>query len=137
MEPPSSPPPLVIRRSKRRLDLGDFNTSDPVFSSDPAEPSLDVDRKTKRRYRGTWWGEENSKPLGPKAEYTRNVDSGVFLSSDDSLPSTAESSFREPRSPAVPRKLMQRIDDRPTGLLRAEKIITHCLDYQEEVVDLG
>ena len=76
---------------KRVLEREPSSSSDPpLFSSDdqPAsnvEDSLAVGQR-KRQYRGTWWDAAASHPQGPRKRrnFTRNLDSGVWLGSEDS-----------------------------------------------------
>jgi hypothetical protein len=76
---PSSPP-LLPQTRKRPLDP-EFHSDGPTFSSDPAEPAVDLTRR-KRQHRGTWWA--HGKDRAPKTGFTRNFDSGIFLASDSS-----------------------------------------------------
>ncbi|OOQ83077.1 Leucine Rich Repeat domain protein [Penicillium brasilianum] len=91
-------------RRSRRLSRFDDRSSQP--SSDPALFSSDdipasglenyhapvAGAGRKRRYRGTWWGEQVADPKRKRADFKekRNVDSGVWMGSDESI---AESSL--------------------------------------------
>ncbi|KAI9819141.1 MAG: hypothetical protein M1827_007297 [Pycnora praestabilis] len=79
--------------SKRSWGYDASNSSDPpLFSSDDypgLEDNEEYPRK-KRRYRGTWWGEElpgrddaTAKKDRVKKPFTRCVDSGVWMNSDE------------------------------------------------------
>ncbi|KAJ6020612.1 hypothetical protein N7540_006116 [Penicillium herquei] len=82
-------------RLSRFDDCSSQPSSDPaLFSSDDipasglenynAGPMTGVGRK--RRYRGTWWGEKVIDPKRKRADFKdkRNVDSGVWMGSDES-----------------------------------------------------
>lgn len=91
-------------RRSRRLSRFDDRSSQP--SSDPALFSSDdipasglenyhapvAGAGRKRRYRGTWWGEQVADPKRKRADFKekRHVDSGVWMGSDESI---AESSL--------------------------------------------
>ena len=86
-------------RKARRLSRFDDRSSQPssdpaLFSSDdiPASGLENYHAQTsgagrKRRYRGTWWGEQVVDPKRKRAEFKekRHVDSGVWMGSDESV----------------------------------------------------
>ncbi|CAG8377761.1 unnamed protein product [Penicillium salamii] len=82
------------RRLSRFDDCSSQPSSDPaLFSSDdiPASGLENYHATTpgsgrKRRYRGTWWGEQVLDPKRKRGEFKekRNVDSGVWMGSDES-----------------------------------------------------
>lgn len=88
---PSSPPEFSLPSLKRARELylyreeSNYNPSSdsppPLFSSDPPDPSIDnyAQRSRKRQYRGTWWRQQHA----TRAAFTRNLDSGVWMGSDD------------------------------------------------------
>lgn len=121
---PSSPPPHGTRPRKRtRLDFADNNDgSDFVFSSDPVDPALDVDRRTKRVYKGTWWA-------AGRVEYERNFDSGIFMASDSS---------EESLPLFLPNESLQSVSAvTTTALSPAHIIVNQAIEAGEEVVDLS
>lgn len=105
---PTAQPIKSRKRSTRSYDLLDDDTyasslhtsSDPaLFSSDEtpdAENYAGGKRRKKKTYAGTWWGERHGKAGSissrsstgrarriTKREFTRNIDSGIFMCSDD------------------------------------------------------
>lgn len=103
-------PPLLLNGATRsqiglfgskRTREGSFaDSSDPpIFSSDDVSASIenyDVNRR-KRQYKGTWWGEKADKSIQTvmdidvvnpkrKREFKRNIDSAVWMGSDDTDP---------------------------------------------------
>ncbi|KAF2112354.1 hypothetical protein BDV96DRAFT_580585 [Lophiotrema nucula] len=93
---PSSPPML-----SRDATEPPSSSSPPVFSSDGPMEDADAEnyaqRRSKRKYKGPWYeksafdnGEGSSQPAAKKSKFTRNFDSGVFMPSDEDLPSTQE-----------------------------------------------
>ncbi|RDI76706.1 hypothetical protein Vi05172_g13308 [Venturia inaequalis] len=129
IEPPSSPPPFlapypILGRKRTRLPehTDDSTPSDgPLFSSDPPDPSVDeyFQPRRKRQYRGTWWGEVTREEDGPaepapqrtKNAFSRNMDSGVWMGSDEEFGSDGTAPDVEyPRNVArhaVPRQAIQ------------------------------
>ena len=83
--------PRTARPLKRpRSSFSDVNTSsDPIFSSDGPEPSVedyDVNATKKRRFKGSWW--DNGRP-SRRIGISRKIDSGIYIGSDgldDNLP---------------------------------------------------
>ena len=103
------PPPLLnsgarpqigVFGSKRSREDSFVDSSDPpLFSSDDASASIENydDKRKKRQYRGTWWGEKLDKSIQTvmdidvvkpqrKREFKRNIDSAVWMGSDDTDP---------------------------------------------------
>ncbi|KAJ5094508.1 hypothetical protein N7456_010369 [Penicillium angulare] len=83
------------RRFSRFDDQSSQPSSDPaLFSSDDIPASglenyhagVTTGGGRKRRYRGTWWGEQVVDPKRKRADFKekRNVDSGVWMGSDES-----------------------------------------------------
>lgn len=129
---PSSSPPLRPTRNLKR-PLEDL----PVFSSDPADPSIDSDNPPKRLYRGPWWNHaHNSSP-----SLSRNYDSGIYLPSDDSLASTAELEpldlSKNAYSTDKPIISYDFAPDSSADKNRANHILDEVLDKGDEVVDLS
>jgi hypothetical protein len=163
------------RRLSRFDDRSSQPSSDPaLFSSDdiPASGLENYHATTpgsgrKRRYRGTWWGEQVLDPKRKRGDFKdkRNVDSGVWMGSDESgaeslLPSEDGSAWGEdlrksvldPRKAASSTALVMDTDTEsaPTqmrGLFReieeseehqyARKVVNDCLDKGHESIDLG
>lgn len=104
--PPSSSGSVTssFRRTRRLSRLDDCSSqpsSDPaLFSSDDIPASglenynapVAAGAGRKRRYRGTWWGDQVVDPKRKRADFKekRHVDSGVWMGSDESV---AESSL--------------------------------------------
>lgn len=97
-----------------------FNSSDPaVFSSDD-DPAIDnyVEGRRKKRYVGTWYSQhpasedsalgESEETPRPKRTFARQLDSGVFLGSDDA---DSETMSEAPPPPSQPR--LRQLDVRP------------------------
>ncbi|KAJ5137456.1 uncharacterized protein N7443_010251 [Penicillium atrosanguineum] len=123
-----SPAPSVApsfhksRRLSRFDDRSSQPSSDPaLFSSDdiPASGLENYNAPVaggpgrKRRYRGTWWGEQAVDPKRKRADFKekRHVDSGVWMGSDESL---AESSLPSEDGPAWGEDLLKSVLD-PQG----------------------
>ncbi|KAF7718449.1 Uncharacterized protein PECH_005932 [Penicillium ucsense] len=98
------------RRFSRFDDRSSQPSSDPALFSSDDIPASGVENYhapvegagRKRRYRGTWWGEQVIDPKRKRADFKekRNVDSGVWMGSDDSfaescLPSEDASNWGE------------------------------------------
>lgn len=119
-------------RKSRRLSHFDDRSSQP--SSDPALFSSDdipasglenynapvAGPGRKRRYRGTWWGEQIQDPKRKRADFRekRHVDSGVWMGSDESA---AESPLTSEDTPAWGEDLLKTVlDPRAPGRASAE-----------------
>src|SRR5437762_2403323 len=102
----------ILRKpaQSRPGNLTSHSSSDPpLFSSDDLESAtMDnyrysetlADMKRKRRYRGTWWGQEfDTKRKKTEFKSKRDMDSGVWLSSDDSIDCLISSSEEETSLP--------------------------------------
>lgn len=161
------------RRLSRFDDRSSQPSSDPaLFSSDdiPASGLENYHATTpgsgrKRRYRGTWWGEQVLDPKRKRADFKekRNVDSGVWMGSDESgaeslLPSEDGSAWGEdlrksvldPRKAASSTSLVMDAESTPAqmrGMFRgieeseehqyARRVVNDCLDKGHESIDLG
>jgi hypothetical protein len=139
METPSSPPKLATRLSrKRRFESAEDdhgNSSDFVFSSDGFEPSLDTE-PNKRLYKGAWWGHEDAEPSSKTtSEFSRNFDSGVFMGSDDSLPSFDRSQVTWPVHAREPQSRGPSLAKGPKEV--AKEVVDYCVEMDGEVVDLS
>ncbi|KAI9669542.1 MAG: hypothetical protein M1817_004661 [Caeruleum heppii] len=168
---PILPPPLPATHPltrKRCLEYDPSSSSDPpLFSSDDHGVLLDPDESVqdgprKRRYRGTWWGAEPNSRKEPfrvrtKRNFKRNMDSGVWLGSEDSQLSEGESSVladtpRQPsgetqtpsednvttsavRRASGPCERLAETQDLPT--MYAERIVQRCLEEGDECIDLS
>ncbi|KAJ5341205.1 Leucine-rich repeat typical subtype [Penicillium brevicompactum] len=160
------------RRLSRFDDRSSQPSSDPaLFSSDdvPASglenyhaPTPGSDRK--RRYRGTWWGEQVIDPKRKRRDFKakRNVDSGVWMGSDESgaesLMSSESSAWGEDlRKSALTPKNTTRFNnpeadvettptqirasfksmEEPAAHRLARQAITDALEQGKEAFDLG
>ncbi|CAG8887870.1 unnamed protein product [Penicillium egyptiacum] len=160
------------QRLSRFDDRSSQPSSDPaLFSSDDIPASgLENYHATvsgagrKRRYRGTWWGEQVLDPKRKRADFKdkRNVDSGVWMGSDESgaeslLPSEDGSAWGEDLRKSVldPRKsghstpFLSEVENiaQTRGAFRsseesdahrfAREVVGNCLDKGHESIDLG
>ncbi|MCJ1357804.1 MAG: hypothetical protein MMC33_007800 [Icmadophila ericetorum] len=83
----------AVGRKRSRQDYLTTSSDPPIFSSDDAPASLEnyTDHRSKRSFKGTWWGEKIEQPAaepihnGPRKrrEFKRTVDSGVWMGSDE------------------------------------------------------
>jgi hypothetical protein len=150
IEPPSSPPlpaqPSRRKRTRLTFNHDQYTTSDPpLFSSDPPDPSVDhyFQPRRKRQYRGTWWGPDpdavhnSDSEHKSKADFARNLDSGVWMGSDN----TDESLGSDDVAPESSQNCFERTT-RPVPVARnspeevARRIVQQSLDHEQEVVDL-
>ncbi|KAE8549637.1 hypothetical protein EYB25_008159 [Talaromyces marneffei] len=94
---PAKAPEHLFRKPTRlssRLSQSSLPSSDPaLFSSDDIPSSSlenyngqQIEPSRKRRYRGTWWGEMAKEVKRKRADFKekRNMDSGVWMGSDES-----------------------------------------------------
>lgn len=161
------------QRLSRFDDRSSQPSSDPaLFSSDDIPASgLENYHATvsgagrKRRYRGTWWGEQVLDPKRKRADFKdkRNVDSGVWMGSDESsaeslLPSEDGSAWGEdlrksvldPRKPGSSIPFLVETENMPTqnrvvfkspeesdAHRFARQVVGDCLDKGHESIDLG
>ncbi|MCJ1401307.1 hypothetical protein MMC11_004519 [Xylographa trunciseda] len=81
-----------LDRKRTRDDMPSYSSDPPVFSSDDLPPGLENydSHRTKRQYRGRWWenriscGQSNNPgPVRKKREFKRNIDSAVWMGSDE------------------------------------------------------
>ncbi|KAJ5198809.1 uncharacterized protein N7459_008632 [Penicillium hispanicum] len=167
-------------RKARRLSRFDDRSSQPssdpaLFSSDdiPASGLENYNAPVtggagrKRRYRGTWWGEQVIDPKRKRADFKekRQVDSGVWMGSDEStaeslLPSEDASAWGEdllktvldpkatgkyPQGLALPKATAAPVLPLPIwkGLHESEQhkfaraVVNDCLEKGEDSIDLG
>ncbi|KAJ5773631.1 Leucine-rich repeat typical subtype [Penicillium paradoxum] len=141
------------RRLSRFDDLSSQPSSDPaLFSSDDIPASgLENYHATqsgagrKRRYRGTWWGEQVLDPKRKRADFKekRNVDSGVWMGSDESsvleprkLGNTTPLTMETVNIPVQTRTPV-RASEEPEAHRFARKLVNDCLDKGWESIDLG
>ncbi|KAJ5514030.1 Leucine-rich repeat typical subtype [Penicillium fimorum] len=160
------------QRLSRFDDRSSQPSSDPaLFSSDDIPASgLENYHATvsgagrKRRYRGTWWGEQVIDPKRKRADFKdkRNVDSGVWMGSDESgaeslLASEDGSAWGEDLRKSVldPRKsgstlflnetenvpaqtrVAFRSPEESDAHRYAREVVSDCLDKGHESIDLG
>ncbi|KAJ5748839.1 uncharacterized protein N7511_010535, partial [Penicillium nucicola] len=174
----AAPTPAItsFHRSRRLTRFDDRSSqpsSDPaLFSSDdiPASglenyhaPVSGAGRK--RRYRGTWWGEQVIDPKRKRGQFKekRHVDSGVWMGSDESaaeslLPSEDGSAWEEdlrkavldPRKPGNSTPFLIGTQNAPAqmkGVIMgseeskeqrfAREVVNDCLDKGQDSIDLG
>ncbi|MCJ1248689.1 hypothetical protein MMC30_005907 [Trapelia coarctata] len=90
-----TPQLLPLSRKRTRDDVYSNSSDPPIFSSDDLPPGLEnySTHRTKRQHHGPWWTTPLGGDDGPgngiprqKREFTRNVDSGVWMNSDDTEP---------------------------------------------------
>ncbi|KAJ5989330.1 hypothetical protein N7481_004540 [Penicillium waksmanii] len=169
-------------RKSRRLSRFDDRSSQPssdpaLFSSDdiPASGLENYNAPVsgaggrKRRYRGTWWGEQVQDPKRKRADFKekRNVDSGVWMGSDESVaeslltsedsPAWGEDLLKtvlDPRAPgraptdlpfsrgpvpipAPPRQIVVNGNEESEEHRFVRKVVNDCLEKGEESIDLG
>jgi len=118
-----------------------------MFSSDDlAEASLDnyVSPRRKKQYRRPWWDGDRTRRDLVKAQARRNLDSGIFMSSDSSNPDdgfTTEvlvvPSCDRLESKFAASMLLQGPPPPRQGEALAQEVIAHCLEECKEVVDLS
>lgn len=69
-----------------------WSSDPPLFSSDDLPAGLEnySSHRSKRQYQGPWWdgrsgreGDHSNDPIQQKREFKRNIDSGVWMGSDD------------------------------------------------------
>ena len=149
---PNPRPHPSLLRSKRSRDDPFSNSSDPpIFSSDDAPSGLEnySFHRSKRQYRGTWWGEKlepeqtiAGAPSRKKRGLKRTIDSGVWMASDDTntdtdgeagldLEKTLYASRAKKSEPinAMPQLSQAQLD--------ASQYIQQCVDKGVEVIDLS
>lgn len=147
-------PPIPYTKRKRRTASHLFSDSSdvPVFSSDddPAAENYVEARRTKKRFAGPWFSQEQQTEAGPsqlassKRTLQRQIDSGVFMGSDTSLdemldhipaPSTSRlpELIQPPTKPPLPAQPPQL--SRPEAAARAR--IQSCIDNAVEIIDLS
>ncbi|KXG48745.1 Short-chain dehydrogenase/reductase SDR [Penicillium griseofulvum] len=159
------------QRLSRFDDRSSQPSSDPaLFSSDDIPASgLENYHATvsgagrKRRYRGTWWGEQVIDPKRKRADFKdkRNVDSGVWMGSDESgaesllasedgstwgedlrksvldpRKSGSSTPFIEENTPA-PTRVAFRNPEESDAHRFAREVVSDCLDKGHESIDLG
>lgn len=158
------------RRLSRFDDRSSQPSSDPaLFSSDdiPASGLENYNAPVtggagrKRKYRGTWWGEQVVDPKRKRADFKekRHVDSGVWMGSDESaaessLPSEASNwgedllktvldpgkkeAHMEPSAPSSPMKTppVNGVEEAKEHRV-ARAIVNECLEKGEDTIDLG
>ncbi|MCJ1287335.1 hypothetical protein MMC26_006684 [Xylographa opegraphella] len=81
-----------LDRKRTRDDIPSCSSDPPIFSSDDLPPGLENydSHRRKRQYRGTWWENRvgyiqsgGSAPVRRKREFKRNIDSAVWMGSDE------------------------------------------------------
>jgi hypothetical protein len=84
--PPSSDPPLFSSDDFQSSALENYTSNSHEHDAGTSESSHSQQPLRKRRYRGTWWGEQIYKKKTKRTAFKdkRNVDSGVWLASGDS-----------------------------------------------------
>ncbi|CAG8291145.1 unnamed protein product [Penicillium olsonii] len=165
------------RRLSRFDDCSSQPSSDPaLFSSDdiPASGLENYHATTpgsgrKRRYRGTWWGEQVIDPKRKRGEFKekRNVDSGVWMGSDESgaesimssdpawgedlrktvldpmhtptptTPKASSANTRDPDNTPIQVRAAFRSMAESQAHQLARKTVNECLEKGHESIDLG
>ncbi|KAJ5095643.1 Leucine-rich repeat typical subtype [Penicillium alfredii] len=159
----------------RRLSRFDDRSSQPsseppLFSSDDIPASgvenyhapVSTGAGRKRRYRGTWWGEQVIDPKRKRADFKekRHVDSGVWMGSDESaaesflssedgsawgedllktalnLRATAKSAAAPASLPAQSKTAFKRPEE-PAEHRLARTVVADCLEKGQDSIDLG
>jgi hypothetical protein len=135
MEPPSSPLPIRThcKRQFEHLDDVTVSSDTPVFSSDPPDAAIDSDRR-KRQYVGTWWHHNQSLN---KTDLRRNFDSGVFIPSDDALPTPHHPATIERAAINCPPSSQPPPNRYITAVAAATAIIQDALEEGCETIDLS
>lgn len=158
-DPPSSPllpegsgqlpirpadPAIGPTRKRQFSDYGSLS-SDPLFSDDASDADgqgrADEQPKRKRLVKGPWWSlhpasKQDLRRSVAKREKMRNVDSGVWLGSDDSIDSVL-SSQQKMEALEVEDQHSVTAPHRPSGPeLLAQGVIDDCLDTGRESVDI-
>lgn len=149
-------PFLTFNKRKRSTvsQLMSDSSEMPIFSSDDdpaAENYRDGHGRQKRQYTGSWDCQQPIKPSGLRAEsrmrrkLERQVDSGIFMGSDASIDSSLDGLPIQPPAPAwkllgpqftqVPRSARQL--EVSAAEVEARRRIQHCLDADNETVDLS
>ncbi|CZT17902.1 uncharacterized protein RCC_03739 [Ramularia collo-cygni] len=155
IDPPSSPPlpALAVPPSRKRQFEFDLS-SDPVFSEGTTDSEDGCDRpRRKRMVRGPWWsmGKRPQRDGSVLNENSRNVDSGVWMGSDESDVSSASLLSNQRRLQALrvtptPRVVAKvgAIKATTTSMSRArqveqvaDNIINNCVEEGNESVDLS
>ncbi|MCJ1393590.1 hypothetical protein MMC18_006465 [Xylographa bjoerkii] len=81
-----------LDRKRTRDDVPAYSSDPPVFSSDDLPPGLENydSHRRKKQYRGRWWENrlgcgqgDGSAPVRKKREFKRNIDSAVWMGSDE------------------------------------------------------
>ncbi|KAK2793958.1 hypothetical protein FQN52_000290 [Onygenales sp. PD_12] len=172
---PSSDPPLFSSDDFQSSALENYHyhsNSNPKDSKDKDHPARRV-RTGKRLYRGTWWGEEeegwgrgmgggsgsgSGKKRRTEFKEKRNVDSGVWLGSDDSVEGEGDGMViaagyqavvRTPRKRgylsaavapwvegAAGLKAVKRVEE-PYEHRQARRVVSECLEAGREYIDLS
>ncbi|EKV06870.1 Leucine-rich repeat, typical subtype [Penicillium digitatum] len=153
------------RSSQPSSDLALFSSDDIPASGLENYHATGPGAGRKRRYRGTWWGEQVLDPKRKRANFKekRNVDSGVWMGSDESgaeslLPSEDGSAWGEdlPKSMLDPRtsgsftpfgiqtekmplqsRVAFRSSEESDAHRFAREVVGDCLDKGHESIDLS
>ncbi|KAJ5888446.1 hypothetical protein N7495_008487 [Penicillium taxi] len=158
-------------RFSRFDDRSSQPSSDPALFSSDDIPASGLENYNasgagrKRRYRGTWWGEQVVDPKRKRADFKdkRHVDSGVWMGSDESgaslLPSEDASNWGEDllksvldpnvagkfplqgtsastASPVPPTPVMKGLHESEEHRY-ARAVVNECLEKGKESIDLG
>jgi hypothetical protein len=125
-----------------------------MFSSDPPDPSVDhyFQPRRKKQYRGTWWNPEaeavhsSDGEQKSKADFARNMDSGIWMGSDntdeslgsDDLPPESSQGVLGPHHcfSRTTRAVAKVSTARTSSEEMARLIVQECLDDEKEIVDL-
>ena len=160
VDDPILPPPfgagqrqqvLQYGRKRSRDDVLSTSSDPPLFSSDDLQPALENygPSRKKRQYRGPWWSAKeqrtNARKIGGKREFKRNLDSAVWMGSDDTESGQESEAFTEEQS-GESANTPHRDKDAATQqredlLLQQQKIaasqVQRCVEEGIEIVDLA
>ncbi|PGH13455.1 hypothetical protein AJ80_06324 [Polytolypa hystricis UAMH7299] len=163
---PSSDPPLFSSDDVECSALENYSRTTNQRDSNDGGGDMPRNLFGKRQYRGTWWGEKVRAKRKKRTDFKdkRNLDSGVWMNSDDSTESLAETLYdaslpsnsqgnptatenvrvvlQQEARPSLSNEAVQRFRD-PTvsadtpALQRARTTIIACLEEGNDNVDLS
>ena len=160
VEDPALPPPfragqrpqvVHIGRKRSRDDVLSTSSDPPLFSSDDLPPALENygTSRIKRQYQGPWWSAQGQSTAtrrnGGKREFKRNMDSAVWMGSDDTESDQGSEGLTEEHCGKSANTLPPETDaawQQEEGLLRQQQRfasleVQRCVEEGIEVVDLA
>ena len=150
-----------LGRKRTRDDIPSYSSDPPMFSSDDLPPGLENydSHRSKKQYQGPWWGNRlDCPPIRKKREFKRNIDSAVWMDSDetettddDDLDIEAAFSSGLSRTGKIGNKMQLEIPSQDSYSLlqpdlpgpeelaqrEAARIVQDCVDDGCEVIDLS